>query len=279
MPTSTVRAPHASAVASHPARRRHRPHRRHRVCANAGTRAIDVSRARGGDYNAAAATFVSSFFYDGEVDERDVEYQGLVRSCASDMKRRYSARVGDASALVVVMDANDSKKCLACGGIEVRRYVGAMDYETMVKSGRGGGNVEERIRERPIVANLATAREARRRGYGKAVMRALEEECAELGFDECCLVVEARNRRAQSLYKKLGYKVIGSERKAAALEVVDGRAVETTTKTLIMRKSLTNPAENIDVATVGAVLALLAFVKVQQDAVLDLLFDFGINLY
>ena len=76
-------------------------------------------------------------------------------------------------------------------------------------------------------------------------MRALEEECAELGFDECCLVVEARNRRAQSLYKKLGYKVIGAS-EAAALEVVDGRAVETTTKTLIMRKSLTNSVENID---------------------------------
>ena len=77
----------------------------------------------------------------------------------------------------------------------------------------------------------------------------------------------------------MGYRVIGSEREAAALEVVDGRAVETTTKTLIMRKSLTNPVENIDVATVGAVLALLAFLKVQQDAVLDVLFDFGINLY
>jgi hypothetical protein len=77
----------------------------------------------------------------------------------------------------------------------------------------------------------------------------------------------------------LGYRVIGSEREAAALEVVDGRAVETTTKTLIMRKSLTNSVENIDVATVGAVLALLAFLKVQQDAVLDVLFDFGINLY
>ena len=240
---------------------------------------VDASRARGGDYNAAAETFVDSFFYDGEVDERDVERRGLVRSCARDMKRRYGARVGDASALVVVMDANDSKKCLACGGVEVRPYVGAMDYETLVKSGKAGGIAEERVRERPIVANVATAREARRRGCGKAVMRALEEECAELGFDECCLVVEARNRRAQSLYKKLGYKVIGSEREVAALEVVDGRAVETTTKTLIMRKSLTNSVENIDVATVGAVLALLAFLKVQQDAVLDVLFDFGINLY
>jgi len=160
---------------------------------------VDASRARGGDYNAAAETFVDSFFYDGEVDERDVERRGLVRSCARDMKRRYSARVGDASALVVVMDANDSKKCLACGGVEVRPYVGAMDYETLVKLGKAGGIAEERVRERPIVANVATAREARRRGCGKAVMRALEEECAELGFDECCLVVEARNRRAQSL--------------------------------------------------------------------------------
>ena len=34
-----------------------------------------VARARG-DYNAAAETFVDSFFYDGEVDERDVERRG-----------------------------------------------------------------------------------------------------------------------------------------------------------------------------------------------------------
>ena len=71
---------------------------------------------------------------------------------------------------------------------------------------------------------------------------------------------------ARNLYiKSWGIKSSGANARRG--EVVDGRAVETTTKTLIMRKSLTNSVENIDVATVGAVLALLAFLKVQQDAV------------
>jgi GNAT superfamily N-acetyltransferase len=250
--------------------------RRHRVIQKASP-SDAVQRAKGGDYNAAAATFVNSFFYDGNVDTRDVEYKGLTRACSSDMKKRYA---GDGNALVVILDEDDSRECLACGGVEVRKYVGAVDYESYVKSGRGGMDVEGKIIERPIVANLATARAARRKGYGKAIMGALEDICAENGFDECCLVVEARNKRAQGLYRKLGYKVIGSDAKAAALEVVDGRSRETTTKTLVMRKSLTNPGANVDTVTIGAAVLALALLSAGQQALVDALYvNFGIDLF
>ena len=338
--------------------------RRHRVIQKASP-SDAVQRAKGGDYNAAAATFVNSFFYDGNVDTRDVEYKGLTRACSSDMKKRYAgdgnalvvildeddsreclacggvevrkyvgavdyesyvksgrggmdvegkiierpivanlatARAarrkgygkaimgcssdmkkryaGDGNALVVILDEDDSRECLACGGVEVRKYVGAVDYESYVKSGRGGMDVEGKIIERPIVANLATARAARRKGYGKAIMGALEDICAENGFDECCLVVEARNKRAQGLYRKLGYKVIGSDAKAAALEVVDGRSRETTTKTLVMRKSLTNPGANVDTVTIGAAVLALALLSAGQQALVDALYvNFGIDLF
>lgn len=250
--------------------------RRHRVIQKASP-SDAVQRAKGGDYNAAAATFVNSFFYDGNVDTRDVEYKGLTRACSSDMKKRYA---GDGNALVVILDEDDSRECLACGGVEVRKYVGAVDYESYVKSGRGGMDVEGKIIERPIVANLATARAARRKGYGKAITGALEDICAENGFDECCLVVEARNKRAQGLYRKLGYKVIGSDAKAAALEVVDGRSRETTTKTLVMRKSLTNPGANVDTVTIGAAVLALALLSAGQQALVDALYvNFGIDLF
>ena len=250
--------------------------RRHRVIQKASP-SDAVQRAKGGDYNAAAATFVNSFFYDGNVDTRDVEYKGLTRACSSDMKKRYA---GDGNALVVILDEDDSRECLACGGVEVRKYVGAVDYESYVKSGRGGMDVEGKIIERPIVANLATARAARRKGYGKAIMGALEDICAENGFDECCLVVEARNKRAQGLYRKLGYKVIGSDANAAALEVVDGRSRETTTKTLVMRKSLTNPGANVDTVTIGAAVLALALLSAGQQALVDALYvNFGIDLF
>ena len=74
---------------------------------------------------------------------------------------------------------------------------------------------------------------------------------------------------ARNLYKKLGYRVAGaSERRRWRWWTGE---LSDTAQTLIMRKSLTNPVENIDVATVGAVLALLAFLKVQQDATLGAL--------
>lgn len=281
--SSSSSSTRASFVTAVPAAFRHRgraaaePRRRHQHRHFIQTNALSSAnngtpprRARGGDYNAAAATFASSFFYDGKVDPRDVEYKGLTRACGSDMRKRYSARGGDGSALVVIMDEEDSSSCLACGGVEVRKYVGANDYETMVKNGKAGGGVEEKIINRPIVANLATAREARRRGYGKAIMAELEEICAENGFDECCLVVEAGNRRAQSLYKKLGYRVIGGDSNAAALKVIDGRSVETTTKTLVMRKSLTNPLENLDFVSIGAAVALLVALSTQKDVIAGL---------
>lgn len=81
-----------------------------------------------------------------------------------------------------------------CGGVEVRKYVGVVDYELYVKSGCGGMDVEGKIIERLIVANLVTARAARRKGYGKVIMGVLEDICVENGFDECCLVVEVWNK-------------------------------------------------------------------------------------
>jgi len=260
-----------STMISSTSRRRH-PSRAQRASAIVRASA-SASPARGSDYAAAAATFVSSFFYDGDVDTSDGEFRALVGACASDMRRRY----GSTNSLRVIVD---DEGCLACGGIEVRKYVGAMDYESYVRSSKGGEDVEARVVERPVVANLATARRARRKGYGKAIMRSLEELCAERGFDECVLVVEARNTRAQGFYKKLGYKVIGSESKAKALEVgPDGRSRETFLKTLVMRKSLTNSLENVDPVTIAAVLTLV-FAAIQgSDALLDALYvNFGIDL-
>jgi ribosomal protein S18 acetylase RimI-like enzyme len=263
----------------------HRAHRQHghavgravgrrhltTTTAAAASERINVERARGGDYNAAAATFVKGFFFDGASDvENEAEFRSLTRAQTSDLKKRYDASGRDGSALLVIRDnGSGSSKILACGGVEVRSYVGATDYETYVKQGRGGMDVELNVVERPVVANLATAPEARRKGYGKAIMRALEEVCLENGYDECVLVVDASNKRAQALYKKLGYKVIGGDKKAAALKVVNGRARETTTKTLVMRKSLTNGLENIDVASIGAIVAVLAALAAQKDAILD----------
>ncbi|CAL58483.1 Acyl-CoA N-acyltransferase [Ostreococcus tauri] len=231
--------------------------------------AVEPERARGSDYATAAKTFVSSFFYDGAEEEDDAEFRSLTSACAKDMRRRY----GSSDSLRVI---TDDEGCVACGGVEVRTYAGARDYEDVKRDGKGETAA---LIERPVVANLATARRARKKGYGKAIMRSLEELCLERGFDECVLVVEARNKRAQGFYKKLGYRVIGSESKAKALEVgPDGRSRETYLKTLVMRKSLTNAIENVDPITVVFALTALAVAVAGQDAVLDFLYDLGFDV-
>ena len=82
-------------------------------------------------------------------------------------------------------------------------------------------------------------------------MRAIEEEAKDWGFEETVLVVEASNARATSLYRKLGYRPIGTESGAPNLRVDEnGKVVEAKVKAVTMRKSLkegmAGTIENLD---------------------------------
>ena len=103
-----------------------------------------------------------------------------------------------------------------------------------------------------MVANLAVASSARRKGLAKALMRAIEEEAKDWGFDETVLVVEASNKQATSLYRKLGYKAVGFDSDAPNLRVDEnGKVVEAKVKAVTMRKSLkqgiAGTIENLDI--------------------------------
>jgi isopentenyl diphosphate isomerase/L-lactate dehydrogenase-like FMN-dependent dehydrogenase len=91
-------------------------------------------------------------------------------------------------------------------------------------------------------------------------MFAIEEEAKAWGFDETVLIVEANNKSATSLYKKLGYKAIGTEPDAPNLKVDEnGKVVEAKVKAVTMRKSLKDgmagTIENLDIAEVLAKVA------------------------
>lgn len=81
--------------------------RRHRVIQKASP-SDAVQRAKGGDYNAAAATFVNSFFYDGNVDTRDVEYKGLTRACSSARRAVVARATGEDATRRRAIDASDA---------------------------------------------------------------------------------------------------------------------------------------------------------------------------
>ena len=207
-----------------------------------------MERARGQDYAGAAACFVDAFFLrrDGGGDRiTKGELSYLQGAQKKDLVKRYNQK--SRGAMFVIKD-EDTNEVVGCVGAEVQRFVGA------VPARRADSDAGAAAADRPVVANLAVASSARRRGLAKALMRAIEEEAKSWGFDETVLVVEASNKQATSLYRKLGYRPIGTEAGAPNLRVDEnGKVVEAKVKAVTMRKSLkegiAGTIENLDPAS------------------------------
>jgi len=220
-----------------------------------------MERARGGDYVGAARCFVEAFFLRKGNQPTASELAYLNGAQKKDLLRRYNQR-GLGTMFVIKDERGD---VVACVGAEVQTYKGTIPLR------RAANDAPGEVVDRPVIANLAVARVARRKGLAKALMRAIEEECKEWGFEEAVLVVEKNNREATSLYKKLGYRGIGGEPDTPNLVVnADGKVVEGRVRTALMRKSLKEGAagalENIDpVAVVGVGAAAAAAAKFVAD--------------
>ena len=190
--------------------------------------------ARQGEVQAIAALFVAEFFFKGKPDQYDgSEVRALVQAQAADMRKRYFGSRYDAALLVVEDEDGD---IVACGGVSVtpRDADGVFAFGVDAPTPTNGGSTA------PVIANVAVASSARRRGYGKKIMAALEDQCREWQSPESWLLVELRNGKAQSLYRKLGY-VSTKLVRAVAFELgSDGKVVGGEPRTLYMRKVL-NP--------------------------------------
>ena len=223
-----------------------------------------MERARGGDFAGAATCFVDAFFL-RKGNARDVvtasELAYLNGAQKKDLLRRYNQR-GLGTMFVI---KNAGGKVVACVGAEVQTFVGAVPQ----RRAKEGASAEPK--DRAVVANLAVAEEARRRGLAKALMAAIEEEIQEWGFDEAVLVVEKSNRGAMSLYKKLGYRGIGGEKDTPNLVIDEnGKVREADVATTTMRKSLKGglegAIENVDpVAVIGIGAGVSIAAKVVAD--------------
>jgi ribosomal protein S18 acetylase RimI-like enzyme len=218
-----------------------------------------MERARGQDYVGAAECFVDAFFLrrnggGDRITKSELAY--LNGAQKKDLVKRYNQR-GLGTMFVIRDEA--SNKVVGCVGAEVQQFVGARPARRVEG---GDGRTYANATDRPVVANLAVASSARRKGLAKALMRAIEEEAKAWGFEETVLIVEANNKQALSLYKKMGYRAIGSENEAPNLRVDEnGRVVEAKVKAVTMRKSLKDgilgTIENVDVsAVIGGLLSL-----------------------
>ena len=79
----------------------------------------------------------------------------------------------------------------------------------------------------PVLANLAVAPAARRRGIGEKLCRQCELFATHLGYSEIFLAVDSANPRAARLYqKKLSYQPFFEECKASTI-VANGDSVKT----------------------------------------------------
>eukprot|EP00958_Prasinococcus_capsulatus_P017458 scaffold1970_cov396-Prasinococcus_capsulatus_cf.AAC.37 len=132
---------------------------------------------------------------------------------------------------------------------------------------------EREIARVPVVANVAVGRRARKRGYAKRMMALCEEQAREWGYERCYLVVEANNRPAQTLYRKLeqptpltcaigrkvprveaphspgcdctqGYKKVRADR-GTALQVAKGELVERSVTNVTMVKDVSGTPQAI----------------------------------
>ena len=204
-----------------------------------------MERARGQDYAGAAACFVDAFFLrrgggGDRITKGELSY--LLGAQKKDLVKRYNQR--SRGALFVIKD-EETNEVVGCVGAETQRFVGFLPAR------RAASDAGVAAADRPVVANLAVASSARRKGLAKALMRAIEEEAKDWGFEETVLVVEASNKQATSLYRKLGYKAVGVESDAPNLRVDEnGKVVEAKVKAVTMRKSLkegmAGTIENLD---------------------------------
>jgi N-acetylglutamate synthase-like GNAT family acetyltransferase len=120
---------------------------------------------------------------------------------------------------------NAQQEIIACAGVEV---------EGIPRSSLRGSRSESRA---PLMSNLAVSSRYRRRGLAEALVRAVEEVCADWGHDSCFLYVERRNPAAVRLYQKLGYSIVWEDDGATTmLPTAAGELRNTPTVIVCMRK-------------------------------------------
>ena len=194
------------------------------------------------DFLDVSSVFLDSFWADkaGAKELTQAQRRELRSGQLDDFRRRYALR-RDTRRKATLFVAKDGSTIIGCAGVELD---GAAD-ENLV----------------PVLSNVATAREGRRRGVATTLVREAEKRVREWGCTEMDLVVEESNKPARNLYSKLGYSVVSKDTASDTLVPTDdGRIAKQTTTTLTMRRDLNGGGSLLPVA--GAVVVALGAVYV-----------------
>ena len=173
------------------------------------------------DFLDVSSVFLDSFWADkaGAKELTAAQRRELRSGQLDDFRRRYALR-RDTRRKATLFVAKDGATIIGCAGVELD---GAADDANLI----------------PVLSNVATAREGRRRGVATILIKEAEKRVKEWGCTEMDLVVEESNKPARNLYSKLGYSVVSKDTASDTLVPTDdGRIAKQTTTTLTMRRDL-----------------------------------------
>merc|ERR1711871_1086019 len=217
-----------------------RPRRSARSARLAAKKIDFVVEEESRDFLDVSSVFLDSFWADkaGAKELTATQRRELRSGQLDDFRRRYALR-RDTRRKATVFVAKDGPTIIGCAGVELDGAVG----ENLV----------------PVLSNVATAREGRRRGVATTLVREAEKRVREWGCTEMDLVVEESNKPARNLYSKLGYTIISKDTASDTLVPTDdGRIAKQTTTTLTMRRDLNGGGAAL-LPIAGAVVALGGF--------------------
>ena len=199
------------------------------------------------DLDRAADFFVDAFWDSRENGLGERERGSLQRDQLRDWQRRYGETVvpGPPEGNRLLLAEDWRGRIVGCVSVSSGPYQRIL--ESRINDGgfdprKGKVEFEEPARPRnaavPLMANLAVARSARRRGVGKKLAVAAERHARDFGYSEIVLLVEEGNTPAQKLYKRMGYQPLWKQGPVPKIDVSEKGVRSVKTTNLAMAKSL-----------------------------------------
>mmetsp|Transcript_4704 Transcript_4704/g.10144 ORF Transcript_4704/g.10144 Transcript_4704/m.10144 type:complete len:295 (+) Transcript_4704:165-1049(+) len=219
------------------------------------------------ELEAASQFFVGAFWGSstptGELG--DSESAQLERDQLRDWNRRYGSEGGGSGSEAALLVAKEGRRIVGCVSVSVGSYSRILDGRIGGGGGGGGGSFDprsartaaaapsssakgskgalpdlNRVRSEdvPLVANLAVAKRARKKGIGARLAREAERLAEGYGYPEIVLLVEESNAPAVKLYRKLGYKELWRVGNAPKIDVTTGNVRTVRTTNVAMAKPL-----------------------------------------